>query len=944
MNKLNGSENRGAIGKETWKEVISKEHFDILAKHYKRGTVSASKTPEPNTKHLNELLRIIRNKYEHRNDVPLKDLGWIPENYDSFDDFYENFWCNYFPELLPYLWNTFGEKYAEDKSLKEFYPQRPLQSFPENMSKFLKNLDKALYKHLSKGQINFVIFSLIFEIFSKMFNVMKYLLVLGGLLDRYQTDESEKKIELRFLPSELPLTLVEQCFRVKIAVNPVIVKLYGSGFKGERIHKSVRVTLDCALVIVTETENLEKFLENVKNSARIVLMISNQFDVKKAREVLETLFNTPQNSLTRHPVNISDLKISDRVEVENNTTVDIQSRNTSIKLKDLMSKEWIEKHIVGESLNEVLRDKKLSLFSYKLPEMDKLGQTLYKRRKIFDASLVNVGIFLEADKLDSNKFVVSNISKQDIQSMLQEMMPKLAHITEWKSDEGKDKAEKSIFHTTDDIKEVCKNIEHFKGEANVHFFKYLGNTDFQWFQTIGSICDIQDTLSSAAIRKSICIDRAFLASLDNRRMVAIADQPGMGKSMVLLKLANQLAEMHTSRVTIFVELNKFAQELHSNLTKTGIIYTIVQLCSCSDMEHAFLKSYLKRSSANSEHVSDPTNAFGIELCLDGLDEVIYELKETAFKLIQLICKEIPFIRVWVTMRDHMIVEYCKEFGTLGYKLEPFSETLQVDYIEDYWNNYYLNAKETTPLKALPDDLESYAKKCIEQFCLIGGEDIAGVPLHCRIIAEIHEEQALSPDKRASPDSEVMRLHDLYEKFLSRKFTKYLEKTVVSISESHPLRKNIKYGVEDVLLDYSIKLLFKDESFPVDFYKKLWGHSAEEMQKIALVHGIVLKTEPLTFMHRTFAEYIVANDIFKAIISSPHFVLTKSDYPYRQLLSKYVYSNDEKIKNCYQNIQEFLNLMLWYGHTVYDKTRIMIDPVHLAAFGLEINLPELEPIV
>ncbi len=283
---------------------------------------------------------------------------------------------------------------------------------------------------------------------------------------------------------------------------------------------------------------------------------------------------------------------------------------------------------------------------------------------------------------------------------------------------------------------------------------------------------------------------------------------------------------------------------------------------------------------------------------DGLDELSSDEVRLAMTCFVRIKVKFSRARLHVTTRPHLMRLLEQKLGTLGYNIDPFTLEDQVKFLTNQWSNIRYEPKLDF------EKLKSFAEHCLSalQISISKNErSIAGVPLQCLLISEVFAEEAeefADPEnqqiaKTVKPTVHVKSITQLYETLITRKFKTFHKIHLESESTSNVMKSlrniHIYISVKAIMLGSnwaknirSIILTSKTYSRLKLFLPK-WEATLVEFQagclprQDILAIGILEETDSgnWQFMHRTFAEYFIANftaDYFRCDLSlREHFV-------------------------------------------------------------------------
>ncbi|CAL8138563.1 unnamed protein product [Orchesella dallaii] len=245
-------------------------------------------------------------------------------------------------------------------------------------------------------------------------------------------------------------------------------------------------------------------------------------------------------------------------------------------------------------------------------------------------------------------------------------------------------------------------------------------------------------------------------------------------------------------------------------------------------------------------------------------------------------KQMKSVRLYVATRPHLKEELESIIDVLGYNILPFGESEQIQFLTKYWKEQ----------QAAPNQLlVQFAKCCLsvlKQNMNDFERDITGIPLQCKLLAEVYEHQAINYSRPESKVSEsdlgvvinITSIFEMYRKFMQMRFNRINEtmkqSSCVTFRVIEELsRKKRMTVLSRVHIYASMKLLFPENE--EQFRSMLPVRIKVEPRKLCAL-GVLERLDnddgAPRFVHRTFAEYFVG--LFVALS------LTKEN-PKRELL-------------------------------------------------------------
>ncbi|CAL8117626.1 unnamed protein product [Orchesella dallaii] len=316
----------------------------------------------------------------------------------------------------------------------------------------------------------------------------------------------------------------------------------------------------------------------------------------------------------------------------------------------------------------------------------------------------------------------------------------------------------------------------------------------------------------------------------------------MGKTCLLANIAHQIMRDDDGHMTLirFIVLQEFVQALsNTRINIESIIKTIAEQSSNYEFGRKFVEHVLK---------SKPC-----VLLFDGFDEVLSDHISNAKQILRETAK-LPHIRIFVATRRHLQDELESTLEVLSHTIRPFALSNQISFLCKFWE-----MKGAVP----NESLSRFTEECIKQLTskMTDSErSITGIPLQCRMLAETYEDDAIRCSKtgyhlydNSDSISLITSVFEMYEKHINMRFH-----SCIKVNQ-------LNYKViKNVHMYHALKLLFPDHAIK---FKKLNKYSIPAHQLCGL--GLVESTHSndIRFVHRTFAEFLVAWFVFENISTS-----------------------------------------------------------------------------
>jgi ankyrin repeat protein len=408
-----------------------------------------------------------------------------------------------------------------------------------------------------------------------------------------------------------------------------------------------------------------------------------------------------------------------------------------------------------------------------------------------------------------------------------------------------------LANTEQEFKHLCEQ----NPESNVHLLVKDKSGKLVWQASQGSLETLRKYVDT---RKSHTYTPRDLDELleqaQRQRVMLISDTAGMGKSTILTHMSKQIKQKFPNSWVLRIDLNHHTDELEI-LRK----WTIDKEKATEFVSKKLLKLKNEFDLKLFEHCCKQGQKLRIVLMLDGFDEVSPDYGKTLIDLLQKL-KSMSVFQFWITTRPHLRQELEDNLQQLSYTLAPFSRVNQVEFLKKFWLRNREKGKDK-------NKLEIYAKKLIMKLATsISDRDkeFTGIPLQCRMLAEAFDEKVKTfcQSSDSTPDLPVkLDLFDLYGLFINSKYDIYIGDkfripltNVIAIKQREKLVKE----AEDFHQRLALRMLFpgKKATLQSNGSSTFSDEKVTEMSRIGIVQ--VNYEDKLHFIHRTFAEYYVAN--------------------------------------------------------------------------------------
>ena len=420
------------------------------------------------------------------------------------------------------------------------------------------------------------------------------------------------------------------------------------------------------------------------------------------------------------------------------------------------------------------------------------------------------------------------------------------------SDKEEETLDDILAYTEEEFKQLCQQ----NPTNNVHWLMKDESGELIWQQSQGKLKSLHKYIDAQKPQSNAPLDK-MLQQAKQQRVMIIADTAGMGKTTILTHLSKQIKQIYPAHWLVRIDLNVYTKLLKAQKGKKVGKNWVLEFVSKEVLK---LKSHFEKELF--QKCFERNGIRKIVVMVDGFDEISPDYKETVLDMLQVL-KHTSLEQLWVTTRPHLKEELEDNLQQLSYTLQPFSEFEQVEYLKKLWLQQ-LNLEDINQrrLKIFADALirklaQSISDKNIE---------FTGIPLQTRMLAEAFGEDfsLFYLSEKSEPElPQKLDLLGLYRKFIERKYNIYYEEKCltpagnVSIQRIHLNNFEQQQEKHELL---ALEALFTEDQLP--FMHRISDKEFEELAGIGIVQK---KNEGKPqFIHRTFAEYYVAEFLIKQL--------------------------------------------------------------------------------
>lgn len=334
----------------------------------------------------------------------------------------------------------------------------------------------------------------------------------------------------------------------------------------------------------------------------------------------------------------------------------------------------------------------------------------------------------------------------------------------------------------------------------------------------------------------------------SRKIILISDDPGAGKTTTFKTFALKLKADNPSHWVSYVDLKQFISEFEQNEN--------FAFKEPSDVAYFIGDKMFKLEGFELEVFCQLFSEDRVILLFDGIDEICPNFKGLTLRLLEA-AQSLTKNQLWISTRPHVANDLSEALGQEFFHMKPFTQVEQRSFYRQFFENRNIEMFDLNRNIAGIEKLMNFLSKNRLFWSPITG-DISTNPLFMRITAEIYDDDVMHESSKGKCLT-LCNLYLMYDRFIERKFSLWmLDKGRLSLSDQLEMHRGSK-SIFRAHLRIALERTFNDSRL-----KALVEESSLTLEQILRV-GLVNQTGcELQFIHRTFAEFFVADFLFKRI--------------------------------------------------------------------------------
>jgi hypothetical protein len=395
---------------------------------------------------------------------------------------------------------------------------------------------------------------------------------------------------------------------------------------------------------------------------------------------------------------------------------------------------------------------------------------------------------------------------------------------------------------------------------NVHYFKRQNEKLF-WERTEGRIDKVLEIRTK---NQTIFKEKDLLRMDETKKINILAGEPGMGKSVAMSRLAGALKKDNLWVVPInLVDLSSSFKSAKNLATKEACLYFLIN--KCLKISTSFEKEVFK------------SRVHRVALLLDGFDEICPSYKEECFKWIEGL-SQLNINQIWIATRSQLQSELEKKFLTIALTMSTFSEKNNMDFLHKYWR-HKMTIEKTHRSVEIAKKLVAHVSSAISESKNVNS--FIGIPLIMSMVAFIYRGQIDSflEDPEKISFLGPVTLIRIYKEFVEQKFKTSISKHVPVTDQDKPYiagmidteRKSFLANHRLLAIYHLFQRIkrFKDLLKSLNISIETIHNLLKKVSNVEEKHGVIynVQNETVTFMHKSFAEYLAADWFSHELVNS-----------------------------------------------------------------------------
>ncbi|GAB6022758.1 hypothetical protein CHUAL_006852 [Chamberlinius hualienensis] len=467
---------------------------------------------------------------------------------------------------------------------------------------------------------------------------------------------------------------------------------------------------------------------------------------------------------------------------------------------------------------------------------------------------VSNDVFNNFSIFENDIIAISSVTKGDLEQMVQQNIS-ISSFDRF----GLSKDSKFVVLDDNLAADQFNQLSTTYNNYNIHWLEN-SSKGWMWNRTHGSLKNLRQYMD--ANMAETLDEKSLISQVKNQSVVIISAEAGSGKSTILTSLAFEIKCQANDIWIVRVNLNDCTQQFKNMLKNRNYSFT-------DEDANEFLFSTQIHQTKTTDELDFDRKLFNSMsdktiVILDGFDEIDPDYSEIVTNLVKTILKS-KIKQVWLTSRSHCKAAVENSFQCFSFEICPLSDQDEIDFLLKIWEeNLGIDMGD------FKNRLISFAKELQQNVINMIAK---GNPLHIKMVAELYSDHCrrivrVEPEQNTP---KIITLIDLYEHFLRKKFDLQSNKDNIDsskIQNSKMCDQEYKCYIEKHQRAALSPSLFFNKSKCKTLLT--WAYGSENEFDLTRIeaHGIVVScaNNQVEFIHRTFAEYLIAKFLSAKMLS------------------------------------------------------------------------------
>lgn len=398
-----------------------------------------------------------------------------------------------------------------------------------------------------------------------------------------------------------------------------------------------------------------------------------------------------------------------------------------------------------------------------------------------------------------------------------------------------------------EFEEDFEQIAKIAKNTPVHLLqKRDGN--FFWRKSRGSLHIIQEYIHP---QQEVVTEKDFIGNLPADDSICFADNPGMGKSLLMANLCIQKSTLSNSGALLYIEFPKLLtlfDKSKTDFAASDALNVVVKMLCTNDLGKRILLELIRLKKLK------------VDLFLDGFDEIPEFNISLAKAVTSVFVHEPSYFQVYCSTRLHRREKMERIVGALSYTISPFNTCNQIDFLCKFWFHQYKVETTSTLI-----EFAKHVVKSVKAKLETDGANIIGIPLQCNLLAEIFSSDAMKHSHQGKSTKlgiyvEPLSICDMYQQLEEKRMSNFSKEKAGSLIFHHSLIAVSSIFPNVVIPQSLLESAVKDVD-KSDIHRLGYMHDMHNNKPLGIAE--------FCFAHRTFSEYFLARLVVNVMLGLLH---------------------------------------------------------------------------